>query len=138
MQTKEYQSKVGKLILSFLQTQKDKAVSVNDIASFLEQNNVKTNITTIYRRLEKLVDEKKVITHSSEDCKKALFQYVADDEDCMHHLHIQCSNCSKIIHLDSKEADDFVKSIAKKNGIEIDFSKTILYGLCDDCRKNKK
>jgi len=138
MRVKEYQSKVGKLILSFLQEQKDKAVSVNDIASFIEVNNVKTNITTIYRRLDKLISEKKVITHSSEDGKKALFQYVAEDEDCMHHLHIQCSNCSKIIHLDSKEADEFVKSIAKKNGIEIDFSKTILYGLCNDCKKTKK
>lgn len=137
MRSEGYQTKGKQHILTFLEEKKDIGVSVLDIADYLEKLNESTNITTIYRQLDKLVAEKKVIKHTADDGKKSLFQYVADDTECFHHLHIQCTNCSKIIHLDCEDSKEFTDHLCKEHGIKLDYSKTVLYGLCSDCQKNQ-
>ena len=82
MRPVEYKTKTGSQILSFLEEKKDVAVSVMDICENLERSGVKTNISTVYRQLDKLVSCKKVITHSAENGKKILYQYIAGKEKC--------------------------------------------------------
>lgn len=137
MRPLEYRTKVGTEILKFLEENKDVAVSAMDISKYLESTKCIANITTVYRQLERLVEAKKVIAHSDKDGKKSLYQYVAGEEDCLSHLHIQCTECAKIIHLDCGESQDFTTHIAKEHGIVLDFSKTVIYGLCADCSKKK-
>lgn len=135
MRPLEYKTKVGEEILSFLESKKDTAVSVMDICEEMERRNVKSNITTVYRQLDKLVASKKVIVHSAKDGKKGLYQYIAGEEECLNHLHIQCTGCAKIIHLDCGESKEFTAHISQEHGILLDFSKTVIYGLCADCAK---
>ena len=137
MRTGGYNTKVKKLILYFLESRKNTSVSVQNIADYLKNSGEETNITTIYRQLEKLEEEKKLIRHSAEDGKKALFQYIADDCECLKHLHVQCTACSKIIHLDCCDSKEFIAHLLDKHGITLDCSKTVLYGLCEEC-KNKR
>lgn len=137
MRADGYQTKGKQHILSFLESKKNTAVSVQDIDDYLAAQGEKTNITTIYRRLDKLIAEKKVIKHTAEDGKKSLFQYIADESECLHHLHIQCTSCSKIIHLDCGISTTFAEHLAEDHGIKLDYQKTVLYGLCDECRKKK-
>lgn len=137
MRPVEYKTKTGSQILSFLEEKKDVAVSVMDICENLERSGVKTNISTVYRQLDKLVSCKKVITHSAENGKKILYQYIAGKEKCLSHLHIQCTGCSKIIHLDCSESSDFTSHIERAHGIVLDYSKTVLYGLCSECSRQK-
>ena len=73
MRSDGYQTKGKKIILEFLEANKDTAVSVQNIADYLKASGEETNITTVYRRLEKLAEEKKVIRHSAEDGKKRFF-----------------------------------------------------------------
>lgn len=138
MRPLEYKTKVGEEILLYLASKKDIAVSVMDILNELERKNVKSNITTIYRQLEKLVIAKKVIIHSANDGKKGLYQYVADEQECFLHLHIQCTECAKIIHLNCAESKEFTFHIEQEHGIILDFSKTMIYGLCSECATKKK
>lgn len=138
MRPVEYKTKVGEEILSFLELQKDTALSVMDICDEMEKRNVKSNITTIYRQLDKLVAAKKVIMHSAKDGKKGLYQYIAGEQECLSHLHIQCTECAKIIHLDCGESKEFTDHIVEKHGIILDFSKTVIYGLCKQCAKKNR
>lgn len=135
MRPVEYKTKIGEEILSILEANRDTALSVNDICSDLEKRKVITNITTVYRQLDKLVAAQKVIVHSAKDGKNRMYQCIAGDEECLSHLHIQCTECSKIIHLDCDESAEFTSHIEGEHGIKLDFSKTVLYGLCKDCRK---
>lgn len=137
MRPAEYKTKVGEEILSFLESKKDIAISVMDICKQLEKQNSKTNITTVYRQLDKLVAAKKVIVHSADDGKKKLYQYIVGTEKCLSHLHMQCTKCSSIIHLDCLESNEFTSHIEKEHGVVIDFSKTVLYGLCNGCANGK-
>ncbi|QTQ12048.1 transcriptional repressor [Treponema parvum] len=135
MRADGYQTRGKIQILSFLESKKDTAVSVQDIASYLREHGEDTCITTIYRRLEKLINERKVIRHTAEDGKKSLFQYIADDTGCLHHLHVQCTSCLKIIHLDCNDSEEFIRHLSSKHGIVLDCKKTVLYGLCENCGK---
>ncbi|MCI6258345.1 MAG: transcriptional repressor [Spirochaetia bacterium] len=135
MRSDGYQTKGKKVILEFLEANKDTAVSVQDIADYLKASGEETNITTVYRRLEKLAAEKKVIRHSADDGKKTLFQYIADARECLSHLHVQCTCCSKIIHLDCEDSREFMEHLCKNHGIVLDCRKTVLYGLCSECSR---
>ncbi|MCQ2611560.1 MAG: transcriptional repressor [Treponema sp.] len=137
MRSQTYKTRIGEEILRCLEEHKDKALSVQDICEWLAAQNTETNITTVYRQLDKLVDAKQVITHSGSNGKKILFQYIAQNEECLNHLHIQCTGCSKIVHLDCHESSDFTKHIQAEHGITLDFGKTVIYGLCADCAAAK-
>lgn len=138
MRTDSYKTQLSELIIKYLEENKDKGVSVLDILEYVKQNNETTNITTVYRRLDKLIAENKVIKHPAKDGKKANFQYIADDTDCIHHLHMQCETCSKIFHLDCDTSQSFIDHIENEHGIAIDLSKTVLYGQCATCSKKNK
>lgn len=133
MRPEEYKTQTGTIILDYLQSNRNKSVSAQDIAAHLKKCGNEANITTVYRRLDKLVAEKKVLSHSSDDGKKNLYQYTAGDE-CLNHIHFQCTSCKKIFHLACKEEKGFTKHIEKEHGLQIDFTRTILYGLCAECR----
>lgn len=133
MRPLEYKTKTGEVILAYLESKKDSAVSVMDISCELEKHGVKTNITTVYRQLDKLVQAKKVMVHSAEDGKKSMYQYIAGAENCLSHLHIECIKCHRIIHLDCGESKEFTSHIEAEHGIILDFEKTVLYGCCKDC-----
>jgi Fur family ferric uptake transcriptional regulator len=135
MRSDGYKTKTAVLILKYLEENKDKAVSVQDVYEYLDSCDDKINITTVYRRLDKLVQDKKVITHSSEDGKNTLYQYIAGGDMCLSHLHFQCTKCSKIIHLDCDDSSEFTEHFEKEHGVQLDFTKTILFGLCEKCRK---
>lgn len=135
MRPVEYKTKVGSQILSFLEQKKNSAVSVTDICENLKEQDVAVNISTVYRQLEKLVASKKVIAHSSDSGKKIVYQYIAGEKTCLSHLHIQCTKCAKIIHLDCSESDEFISHIAHSHGVIVDYEKTVLYGLCEQCSK---
>lgn len=70
--------------------------------------------------------------YAKENGREFVYQYI-DREKCAWHLHLKCTNCGKIIHLDD-EATDNVRSMLKvKNNFSINEHKTILYGLCSAC-----
>lgn len=135
MRPDEYKTRCGMLILDFLKNSQNKSVSAKEIAQHLAQKGEPANITTVYRRLEKLVSEKKLISHSSENGKTILYQYTEANPACLEHIHFQCTACRKIFHLDCDAEREFINHIEKKHGLKIDFSKTVLHGLCADCSK---
>ena len=62
------------------------------------------------------------------------YQYMKA-EACRDHLHLSCKKCGKTFHMDEAETEALVEAVAKLDGFEIDRSETVLYGLCEDCKK---
>lgn len=137
MRSDGYSTKAEHLILEYLCKNSDVAVSASDILKYLSSSGECVNISTVYRRLERLIQNKTVIKHSS-DGQKSTYQFIAQNKNCLNHLHIQCTVCSKIIHLDCNESTDFTNHIKKDHGFFVDCSKTIIYGLCFECKNKNK
>ena len=121
-------------ILDYIIKNSHKDVSVKEISNYLDiEQNMTVNVTTIYRYLDKLEKDGKVIKHISDNGHTTLFQYVKPDNNCHDHLHMKCSKCGKIMHLDCEFMEEFKHHIYKEHKFTIEFTSSMIYGICDSC-----
>lgn len=88
---------------------------------------------TIYRNVNKLVEESKVLrlpSHQDEG-----FHY---DINTAPHCHIVCNSCGKIKDLFDNNYEKMIKEMEKDNSITITKSLLVLEGICQECKKSKK
>lgn len=131
-----YSTQKRLMILDYLKEHSDKDVSVRDIENHINNNSdKKINITTIYRYLDKLENNGQVLKHMDANGKKASFQYIVPNTECHSHLHLKCSKCETIYHLDCDFMDDFKQHIFSHHKFLLECSSSMLYGLCEKCRK---
>lgn len=127
-----YRTKQRSAILKYLEDNQDKELSVIDILEHVNKNS-KASQTTIYRYLNRLVEEGRLKKFYSEEDNMARFQYISCD--CNMHYHLKCEICGEIIHIDNDIFSSLENSISDKYNFKIDNIKTILLGVCDKCRK---
>ena len=130
-----YNTKQKQLILSCLNSNKNKVITVNEIQKYLESLGSGVGITTIYRYLDSL-EKANMIRKISED---NIFKYqIIDSDKCQYHYHLKCNNCGKLIHLECNEIDDFNCHIVNEHGFKVDNNRTIIYGVCKECEVNNE
>ena len=132
----KYKTKQRVAIVDFIESNKDREVTANDILVYLNKNDLKASQTTIYRYLDNLVKEGIIKKNYSEEKSSSCYQYVG--KRCKEHYHLKCKNCGEIIHLDSEIFSSIEKKIIDRYGFKIDNIKTILYGTCNKCNMNNK
>ena len=135
MRQRTYSTTSRKKILQYLEEQKDKTVSVNDILQYLIIEGCDTNITTIYRYLDKLVIEGIVLKYVAQKGEKATYQFVNGSPECHAHLHMKCRICGRVIHLNCKFMDELSEHMLQNHGFFLECKDSILSGVCEECRK---
>jgi len=90
-------------------------------------------LVTVYRTLEKL-EELHLIqrVHQPLGCQA----FISAGEGHQHLL--LCQNCGQVAFFEGDDLDVLTRSIAKKTGYQISEHWLQLFGLCADCRTNKK
>lgn len=124
-----------KKILEFLQKNSERTVSVADIDAWLKRNESEVNVTTIYRYLDKLVREGTVLKYVAEKGNQTVYQYVERGHHCEEHLHLKCEKCGRILHLECAFMDEITEHILKEHGFILQCKNSMLYGRCEECRK---
>lgn len=124
-----YNTKQKSLILSCLIKNKERCITVNDIVKYLDVNNTKVGITTIYRYLEYLSSIKRIKKFNENNISK--YQYI--DDMCLIHSHLKCNKCGKLIHLDCSEISELGLHVLDHHGFKMD---NIIYGVCSECEVN--
>ena len=131
----KYNTKQREEIIKYLKTNEHNHICVEDIENYLLENNLKINKSTIYRFLNTLIKENQIRRVKIDD--KACYQMIID-EDCHHEIHFLCNNCNQLYHLEeTKEYLQFLKTFQKKFDLLIDDTKTVFYGLCNECKEKK-
>ncbi len=130
-----YKTKGRQLILSYLEETKERTVSVSEIQQFMEQQGNPVNVSTIYRNLDVLVAQGQVMKFVSDKGDKSTYRYIEPEHNCHKHLHIQCVKCGKVIHLECSFMDTIEEHILKDYGISLLCENSILYGICEECKK---
>ena len=125
-----YKTGQRKIITDYLINNKNKFVNVEEILEYMKNNNQEVGLTTIYRFLN-LLEENNIVRIEIKNHTK-YYQYI--ESECHNHFHLKCKVCGKIIHLNCKEFEDVSKHIKKEHKFNIDYN-TIIYGLCDKCKK---
>lgn len=132
---KGYNTKARKCILDFLKNNNDTTVSVSDIIKHLSNNNITVNFTTVYRCLNKLTKEQKVIKITDTNSKKAVYQLANHNKPCDQHIHTQCVKCGKLIHLECHFMNELKEHLYNSHGFTLKCEGSILYGICNECSK---
>ena len=127
-----YNTKQKDIILDIIKKQKHE-FTIKDI---YEQVKDQTGLTTIYRLVDKLVNENKLTKTISKD-NITYYQYL---EECNHanHFYLKCDNCGDMIHIDCDCIEDLTKHIFKEHKFNLSHDHIIINGLCNKCSKDVK
>mgnify|MGYP002515714714 FL=1 len=128
-----YNTKTRQLILDYLINNRQHAVSASNILAHLEEQGASPNPTTVYRYLDKLAGEQRIMKYVADKGERAVFQYVDESRHCREHLHLKCVQCGRIYHLDCHFMDEVRSHLMADHGFTLQCEGSVLYGLCRSC-----
>ena len=128
-----YNTKTRQLILDYLINNRQHAVSASNSLAHLDEQGAAPNPTTVYRYLDKLAGEQRVMKYVADKGEKAVFQYVDEGRHCREHLHLKCVRCGRIYHLDCHFMDEVRGHLMAEHGFTLQCEGSVLYGLCRGC-----
>ncbi|MFP4478627.1 MAG: Fur family transcriptional regulator [Candidatus Izemoplasmatales bacterium] len=105
-------------------------LSAQDIHELLIKNKIKVNLSTVYRTLDKLTENKIINKVELEQEKQSLYEYNRDE----HHHFIICKNCNKIETIYNCPLHDYEEQVMKESGFQITGHKIEFYGFCKECQ----
>ena len=128
---RSYDTKAKSALSEFLRTNADRQFTAEELADIMSKSAGKS---TVYRLLAKLCEDGEIRRLPREGERGSYYQAIPD-ETCLGHLHLKCSRCGKLVHLEDEESRR-IFAMALENGFIIDTKLTMLYGICGDCREN--
>ncbi len=133
----EYKTEQKKILLDFLQKNSEKSFTIEEIAESMEKTEGHPPAkSTVYRLMTKLVGEGKVSKFAGSDGR---FVYRCNtSEECKHHLHLQCTECGKLFHLDGGTSHRLLHEVKSAGGFSVSESETVLMGKCLLCTDGGK
>lgn len=114
----------------------DRAYTVEELVNKLENQNSATSLgkSTVYRLITKMVEEGTVKRFVRGNSRKFAYQIVIG-EHCDCHLHLKCTDCGKLIHLDDGVSDELLDKVRSASGFSVNEETTVLFGRCGECKK---
>lgn len=103
----------------------------------LREKGVSIGIATIYRQLDRLVEEGAVNKYMVDAVTGACYEFKGEHGGESAYVHGKCEKCGKVVHLGRKTIESLMRSISGAEpggGFELDCSRTLFYGICKDCR----
>lgn len=132
-----YATKQGGLILSLLKAEAGRHFTADDIMKALSDGGNAVGKATVYRHLDKLIKQGKVRKYIVDEGSSACFEYIEEGHSCHEHYHLKCSSCGKLLHVKCEYLDEVAAHILGHHGFMISPEKTVLYGICEDCRRTE-
>ncbi len=128
-----YTTASRKKILEYLKENHNRTLTAAEIDSYLKESGNEVNITTIYRYLDKLEKEDTVMKYVAEKGSQAVYQYIEQGHQCENHLHLKCTKCGTILHLECDFMHEIAEHIQKEHGFVLQCKNSIVYGICREC-----
>ena len=133
----KYHTRQREMILQCLEAHRDEHVTAEGLLAFLKAQGASVGQTTVYRNLEKLIQEGSVVKYAGAEGQGACFQYVECGDECAAHYHLVCVECGQMIHLQCGYLDEMTAHVLEHHQFSIDKYRTVIYGLCNGCAARK-
>ena len=111
--------------------EKNHYLTVSETLVELEKMGRSCNKTSIYRNIEKLIEEKQVCRHSFGTDK--VYYELRGHHEQHHHDHFVCEKCHKIESLDCS-----IEVVKVPNNYQVDHHHVTFFGTCNRCQKHVK
>ena len=119
----------------FLEINKDKEMTVAEMAELLKASGSDMGIATVYRAVNRLEAEGLLIKTVSGNGGKAAYRYASSDESVRSIHRVFCTCCGKTADLTYKFTDKLEKNVSDTTGFSLTDHQIMFYGLCSECRK---
>ncbi|MDL2323696.1 transcriptional repressor [Ruminococcaceae bacterium OttesenSCG-928-A16] len=130
---KAYKTKQRQVILQALQAMPANHATAENVLEMLKQQGEEVGLATVYRNLDKLVNEGLVLKYTLPDGMRACYQYLDSCAEHAHHCHVICTGCGQVSHLECEHVDELAAHLLADHHLTLDRHKTVLYGLCASC-----
>jgi len=122
-----YKTKQKDIILNIIRQQKN-SFTIKDIYKELKG---KVGLTTIYRLIDKLVEENKLNKTISSD-NTTYYQYL---EECTeeNHFYLKCDKCGNMTHIDCDCIEELTSHIVQNHKFKPNKDHIIIDGICSKC-----
>ena len=134
-----YTTKQMTELLTYMESVQGSHVTVNDICTYFESRGISVGTTTVYRHLEKMVQEGLVAKYVVNGTSSACFEYIGrhEQENTVSCYHCKCEKCGKLIHLQCSEVENLKQHMMEHHSFEMDSVRTVFYGICSECRNTQ-
>ena len=134
----EYHTQQKALLLDFLSRNAEKTFSMETLADALKEDlgEAAPGKSTVYRLVNRLSEEGTVRRFAEEGSRRFLYQIVGD-ESCHRHLHMKCTQCGKLMHMNDEQSRQIIQQIFGDSAFSVNQEQTTLYGSCAECSGRK-
>lgn len=129
-----YQTEQKKLVREFLEKNSENSYSIAQLSNELHFFNNGLSIpgkSSIYRIINSLLETGFVRRFTKAPDKT--FYYQATCKHSEEHLHLVCTKCNKLYHLDKETSKELKNELNRKFSFSLD-SKATLTGKCETCK----
>jgi len=130
-----YKTRQRARITALLAEHRESHLSAEEIWRLLRERGDTVSRATIYRALDRLVEQGEVRRYAAGDGAYACYQLA--DEHCSEHYHFRCTACGCVLHVECEHIDAIAAHIREEHGFLLDGTRTVFYGLCADCAKGE-
>lgn len=134
MKKAQYKTRQLLEIENFLKENVNKHVTVNDLIAFFQNKEMNIGKATVYRHLERMVNDGIVHKYMVESGDSACFEYIEGEEIHPICFHCKCEKCGRLIHLKCNELALIGDHLKKEHGFDINHTRTVFYGTCSNCQ----
>ena len=130
-----YHTEQKKLLLEYLSAHKDNSLTIDEISEGIAASAEETSApgkSTVYRLINKLLEDGKVKKFSRTGTRQAAYQLV-EGRHCSAHLHLKCTECGRLFHMKDQLSDELIKKISADQSFAVSQAETVLYGKCRFC-----
>lgn len=138
MRSQAYNTVGKQTVIKYMAQNSERQFSVDELYDKLKEAGSAVGKSSLYRLLERMVSDGAVRKFKESECASAVFQYIGSDAECSHHLHLKCSHCGKLVHLECQNSIKLIEHVYKEHGFSIDSKKSVLYGMCSKCQEQSR
>ncbi|MDY2960350.1 MAG: transcriptional repressor [Hornefia sp.] len=130
---KHYNTRQRETVFQCIKAQKGEYVTIKQIARYLEGENIKVGLTTIYRTIDKLISEGKIASVSIEGIKGKCYRYIAENDES-DSFPLKCEECGRVVKIQCPELEHLYEHLREEHKVQIASEKIMFYGICDKCK----
>lgn len=108
----------------------DEHRDAEEICLTLRKRGLNISRATVYRTIEMLVKNNLIDKLEIGD-GRARYEY---NDKYLHHDHLVCTNCGKIIEFHNESIEKLQHRIAEQNDFKLSYHRHQLFGVCKDCQ----
>lgn len=130
-----YQTEQKRILMAYLKAHSEESFTIEELCERMKKEPELTTVpgkSTVYRLIPELMEEGLVKRFVKENSRKFFYQMVSG-EHCDKHLHMKCSVCGRLYHMEDEESEELLLQVLKRHHFKVDEGQTVLFGQCESC-----